>query len=240
MNKKNYKPFKFKEFTIHQNNAAMKIGTDGILLGAWADLSDKKKGIDIGSGTGVISIMLCQRNEILEIDSVEVSERAVVDAKKNIKNCKWNERINLIHKDLKLFSTENKYDLIISNPPYFKKSLKPKDLDRLKARHEESLNYKDVLNFSEKHLLKKGTINLILPIDQKQEVIEYAGKFGLYINKECIVFPKPNKNPHRLLIELSKTKKTLESQSLIIENDGRHNYTDNYKKLTREFYTIFN
>ena len=240
MNKKNYKPFKFKEFIIHQNNAAMKIGTDGILLGAWADLSDKKKGIDIGSGTGVISIMLCQRNEILEIDSIEVSEKAVLDAKKNIKNCKWNERINLIHKDLRLFSTENKYDLIISNPPYFQKSLKPKDLGRLKARHEVSLNYKDVLNFSEKHLLKKGTINLILPIDQKQEVIEYAGKFGLYINKECIVFPKPNKNPHRLLIELSKTKKILESQSLIIENDGRHNYTDNYKKLTREFYTIFN
>ena len=239
MNKKNYKPFEFKEFTIHQNNAAMKIGTDGILLGAWADLSDKKKGIDIGSGTGVISIMLCQRNEILEIDSIEVSERAVVDAKKNIKNCKWNKRIKLKHADLKLFSTENKYDLIISNPPYFKKSLKPKDLDRLKARHEESLNYKDVLNFSEKHLLKNGTINLILPIDQKQEVIEYAEKFGLYVNKECIVFPKPNKNPHRLLIELSKTKKTLESQSLIIENDGRHNYTDNYKKLTREFYTIF-
>ena len=239
MNKRIYKPFEFKKFKIHQNNAAMKIGTDGILLGAWADLSDKKKGIDIGSGTGIISIMLCQRNEILEIDSIEVSEKAVLDAKKNIKNCKWNERINLIHKDLKLFSTENKYDLIISNPPYFQKSLKPKDLDRLKARHEVSLNYKDVLNFSEKHLLKNGTINLILPIDQKQEVIEYAEKFGLYVSKECIVFPKPNKNPHRLLIELSKTKKTFESQSLTIENDGRHNYTDNYKKLTREFYTIF-
>ena len=239
MNKRIYKPFEFKKFKIHQNNAAMKIGTDGILLGAWADLSDKKKGIDIGSGTGIISIMLCQRNEILEIDSIEVSEKAVLDAKKNIKNCKWNERINLIHKDLKLFSTENKYDLIISNPPYFQKSLKPKDLDRLKARHEVSLNYKDVLNFSEKHLLKNGTINLILPIDQKQEVTEYAEKFGLYVSKECIVFPKPNKNPHRLLIELSKIKKTFESQSLTIENDGRHNYTNNYKKLTREFYTIF-
>ena len=239
MNKRIYKPFEFKKFKIHQNNAAMKIGTDSILLGAWADLSDKKKGIDIGSGTGIISIMLCQRNEILEIDSIEVSEKAVLDAKKNIKNCKWNERINLIHKDLRLFSTENKYDVIISNPPYFQKSLKPKDLDRLKARHEVSLNYKDVLNFSEKHLLKNGTINLILPIDQKQELIEYAEKFGLSVNKECIVFPKPNKNPHRLLIELSKTKKTFESQSLTIENDGRHNYTDNYKKLTREFYTIF-
>ena len=239
MNKRIYKPFEFKKFKIHQNNAAMKIGTDSILLGAWADLSDKKKGIDIGSGTGIISIMLCQRNEILEIDSIEVSEKAVLDAKKNIKNCKWNERINLIHKDLRLFSTENKYDLIISNPPYFQKSLKPKDLDRLKARHEVSLNYKDVLNFSEKHLLKNGTINLILPIDQKQELIEYAEKFGLYVSKECIVFPKPNKNPHRLLIELSKTKKTFESQSLTIENDGRHNYTDNYKKLTREFYAIF-
>ena len=239
MNKRIYKPFEFKEFKIHQNNAAMKIGTDGILLGAWADLSDKKKGIDIGSGTGIISIMLCQRNEILEIDSIEVSEKAVLDAKKNIKNCKWNERINLIHKDLRLFSTENKYDLIISNPPYFQKSLKPKDLDRLKARHEVSLNYKDVLNFGEKHLLKNGTINLILPIDQKQELIEYAEKFGLYVSKECIVFPKPNKNPRRLLIELSKIKKTFESQSLTIENDGRHNYTNNYKKLTREFYTIF-
>jgi len=240
MNKKKYKPFEFKEFTIHQNNAAMKIGTDGILLGAWADLSDKKKGIDIGSGTGVISIMLCQRNEILEIESIEVSKRAVLDAKKNIKNCKWNKRIKLKHADLKLFSTENKYDLIISNPPYFKKSLKPKDLDRLKARHENDLKLEDILKFSNQNLTKDGSLNIILPFEQKKEAIEFAKKHGLNAIRECSVYPKPNKAPHRLLIELSKTKKTLESQSLIIENDGRHNYTDNYKKLTREFYTIFN
>jgi tRNA1Val (adenine37-N6)-methyltransferase len=235
-----YKPFNFKNFSIHQNNAAMKIGTDGILIGAWVDVSQKFKALDIGSGTGIISIMLCQRNISLELDSIEISDNAIIDAKINIDNCDWSKRIKLFHKDLKGFSPNTNYDLIVSNPPYFKESLKPSNLERLKARHQNDLNFQDIVKFSEKNLTKNGSLNIILPYDQKKEAIELAKKHRLISVRECSVYPKPNKPPHRVLIEFSRDENKKNSkESLVIEENGRHNYSKEYKKLTREFYTIF-
>ena len=108
----------------------MKIGTDGILIGAWVDVSKKFRALDIGSGTGIISIMLCQRNLNLELDSIELSSSAIIDAKINIENCNWSNRIKLFHQDLKDFIPNSNYDLIVSNPPYFKKSLEPSNPER--------------------------------------------------------------------------------------------------------------
>ena len=118
-----YQPFKFKKFNIQQNNAAMKIGTDGILIGAWSSSSEKKNALDIGSGTGVISLIIAQRFDDIKIDSLENSKNAIIDAKQNIKNCIWHKNINLIEKDFYKFKPVVKYDLIISNPPYFINSL---------------------------------------------------------------------------------------------------------------------
>ena len=240
MSKRIYKPFNFKKFSIHQNNAAMKIGTDGILIGAWVNVSKKFRALDIGSGTGIISIMLCQRNLNLELDSIELSPSAIIDAKINIENCNWSNRIKLFNQDLKDFIPNSKYDLIVSNPPYFKKSLKPSNSERLKARHQNNLKLEDILKFSKQHLSKEGSLNIILPFDQKKEAIQFAKKYGLNSVRECEVYPKPNKVPHRILLEFSRTKnKQIINESLVIEMAGRHNYSDDYKKLTREFYTIF-
>ena len=240
MSKRIYKPFNFKKFSIHQNNAAMKIGTDGILIGAWVNVSDKFKALDIGSGTGIISIMLCQRNLNLELDSIEISHSAIMDAKINIKNCNWSNRIKLFHQDLKEFLPDCSYDLIVSNPPYFKKSLKPSNSERLKARHQNDLKLEDIIKFSKENLTKDGMLNIIIPYDQKKETKEFAKKNGLTSIRECSVYPKPNKSPHRILIEFSKTEnKKIKKESLVIEKYGRHNYSEDYKKLTREFYTIF-
>ena len=240
MSKRIYKPFNFKKFSIHQNNAAMKIGTDGILIGAWVNISKKFKGLDIGSGTGIITIMLCQRNLNLELDSIELSQSAVMDAKINIENSNWSNRIKLFHQDLKDFHPDSNYDLIVSNPPYFKKSLQPSNSERSKARHQNDLKLEDILKFSNQNLTKDGSLNIILPFEQKKEAIEFAKKHGLNAIRECAVYPKPNKAPHRILIEFSRSEnKQLIKESLVIEEAGRHNYSEDYKKLTREFYTIF-
>ena len=240
VSKRIYQPFNFKKFSIHQNNAAMKIGTDGILIGAWVNVSKKLRALDIGSGTGIISIMLCQRNLNLELDSVEISPSAIIDAKINIKNCNWSERIKLYHQNLKDFHPNSNYDLIVSNPPYFKKSLQPSNPERSKARHQNDLKLEDILMFSNQNLTKDGSLNIILPFDQKKEAKEFAKKYGLYSIRECAVYPKANKAPHRILLELSRNEnEQINKESLVIEKAGRHNYSEDYKKLTREFYTIF-
>ena len=218
----------------------MKIGTDGILIGAWVNVSKKFRALDIGSGTGIITIMLCQRNLNLELDSVELSNSAIMDAKINIENCNWSDRIKLFHQDLKDFHPNSNYDLIVSNPPYFKKSLQPSNSERSKARHQNDLKLEDILKFSNQNLTKDGSLNIILPFEQKKEAIEFAKKHGLNAIRECAVYPKPNKAPHRILIEFSRTEnKQMIKESLVIEEAGRHNYSEDYKKLTREFYTIF-
>ena len=218
----------------------MKIGTDGILIGAWVNVSNKFKALDIGSGTGIISIMLCQRNLNLELDSVELSPSAIKDAKINIENCNWSNRIKLFHQDLKDFHPDSNYDLIVSNPPYFKKSLQPSNSERSKARHQNDLKLEDIIKFSNQNLTKDGTLNIILPFEQKKEAKEFAKKHGLNSIRECAVYPKPEKAPHRILIEFSRNEnKQIIKESLVIEKAGRHNYSEDYKKLTREFYTIF-
>ena len=218
----------------------MKIGTDGILIGAWVNVSNKFKALDIGSGTGIISLMLCQRNLNLELDSVELSPSAIMDAKINIENCNWSNRIKLFHQDLKDFHPDSNYDLIVSNPPYFKKSLKPSNSERSKARHQNDLKLEDILKFSNQNLTKDGTLNIILPFEQKKEAKEFAKKYELKSIRECAVYPKPEKAPHRILIEFSRNEnKQIIKESLVIEKAGRHNYSEDYKKLTREFYTIF-
>mgnify|MGYP003324015636 FL=1 len=218
----------------------MKIGTDGILIGAWVNVSNKFKALDIGSGTGIISLMLCQRNLNLELDSVELSPSAIMDAKINIENCNWSNRIKLFHQDLKDFHPDSNYDLIVSNPPYFKKSLKPSNSERSKARHQNDLKLEDILKFSNQNLTKDGSLNIILPFEQKKEAKEFAKKYELKSIRECAVYPKPEKAPHRILIEFSRNEnKQIIKESLVIEKAGRHNYSEDYKKLTREFYTIF-
>jgi len=218
----------------------MKIGTDGILIGAWVNVSNKFRALDIGSGTGIITIMLCQRNLNLVLDSVELSPSAIIDAKINIESCNWSNRIKLFHQDLKDFHPHSNYDLIVSNPPYFKESLEPLNSERSKARHQNDLKLEDILKFSKQNLSKDGSLNIILPFEQKKEAKEFAIKYGLSSIRECAVYPKPDKAPHRILLEFSSNKnKQLIKEALVIEEAGRHNYSEDYKKLTREFYTIF-
>ena len=240
MKNKKYHPFLFKNFSIEQNYAAMKIGTDGILLGAWVNCVNKKNGLDIGCGTGVITIMMCQKNPIIRMTAIEISKEAAKDAIINFENCRWNKNLVLKNQDFKEYKPTNKYDLIVSNPPFYKDGYLPNNQTKRIAKHEGELNYCNIIEFSTKNLTENGTVNLIIPFKNNEKCKSFAKKNNLHLSRECVVYPKAYKSASRVLLEFSKNNIETKKEELIIENDKRHDYTTDYKNLTRDFYTIFN
>ena len=217
----------------------MKIGTDGILLGAWADCENKKNGLDIGCGTGVIAIMICQKNPIIKMTALEISNEAIKDAIINFNICKWNNNLTLYHQDLNKHIPTKKYDFIVTNPPFYNDGIKPKNKEKSLAKHEEDLNYKSIITFAKKNLTEKGTLNLIIPFKDGKSCLSFAEKLNLHLSREYIVYPKSDKPANRLLLEFSHQKIEPKRGELVIEHEQRHQYTQDYKNLTRDFYTIF-
>lgn len=234
--------FKYKQFTIRDENSAMKVGTDGTLLGCWVDVSKAKTILDIGAGTGVIGIMCAQKNQKAEITSLEIDDNAVVDAGFNISSLleSWNSRINLIHKGLENFESKVAYDVIVSNPPFFEKSQENIDDARTKARHTSSLHYTQIFEFSQKHLSESGELSMILPFENGQEAIQVCSEYKLSPVRVCEVKPVPQKAPHRLLLTFAKEERNIEKTFLTIETGvKRHEYSADYIKLGKEFYLYF-
>ena len=230
--------FRFKQFAIRQENAAMKVGTDGALLGAWCDVSKANNILDIGTGTAIIAMMVAQRNSTAAITAIEIDEKALIDASFNVKNCPWTNRIKIIQRSLQEFTPTLKFDSIISNPPFFENSLKSNSRSKIKARHTDSLHYSDILNFASTHLSNIGVLHLILPVENAEKCIETAIEGGFYLKRICKVHPVPNKNAHRFVFELTKTATPTITESLIIETGKRHDYSQHYIALTKAFYTI--
>lgn len=232
--------FKFKQFTIHQDKCAMKVGTDGVLLGAWADCVNAQSVLDIGTGTGLIALMLVQRSKA-KIDAVEIDEAASIQAKENVDKSLWSDRIEIFNKSFQDFSntTEKKYDLIVSNPPYFQNSLYAPDEKRTDARHNSNLKLDDLVFGAFKLLSEKGRLSIILPYVEGTMFILKAAEKGLYCVRQTNVLPKPAREPKRLLLEFRKEKMPLVEQELIIELNKRHEYSEAYKNLTKDFYLAF-
>lgn len=215
----------------------MKVGTDGVILGAWANTENRKKILDIGTGTGLIALMLAQRS-IAQIEAIDIDGDAVLQALENIKNSPWYERINVFKTALQDFGLNEdiKYDLIVSNPPYFNNSLKAPNANRTIARHTASLTHIDLLEHSKRLLSDNGIICLILPVNEGLQIIDFGLNNGLFCNKMVYVHPKPNPKPIRLLIELSKIKKDTIIETLEIETNTRHEYNADFVKLVKDFY----
>ncbi|RLD64185.1 MAG: tRNA (adenine-N(6)-)-methyltransferase [Bacteroidetes bacterium] len=232
--------FKFKQFTINQNNCAMKVGTDGVLIGAWVDCEGSTKILDIGAGTGLISLMMAQRSKAV-IDAIEIDNNSFFQAKENILNSDWENRINIFNISFQNFqkNKSNIYDLIVTNPPYFINSLKANTPERTNARHNNLLTHSELLSGVDCLLTKEGVFCLILPYEQTQNFIKLANNYGLYCNKILKVKPTLNKEPKRALIELRREKIKYEENVLIIEKDKRHDYTKEYKELTKDYYLAF-
>lgn len=235
--------FHFKQFTIHQQNVAMKVGTDSVLLGAWTKVNTKKsaRALDIGVGSGILSIMLAQRAANIQIDGVEVDKLAFTQAQENVNLCPWADRINLYNENFQNFSDSHQkvYDLIISNPPYFIQSLNSPNEQRNTARHSDSLSQEDLLKGILNVMKPDGQFSVVFPVNEGLSFIQKAEREGLYCNRKTSVKANSQKKVKRLLLEFSRIKTAIEETQLCIDTGIRYQHSLEYIELTKEFYLNF-
>ncbi len=216
----------------------MKVGTDGVLLGAWTDVGQSKNILDVGTGTGLIALMVAQRNPAAAIWAIDIDSGAVVQAKENVANSSFADRMTVELCDFRHCASQwpNKFDLIISNPPWFGNSLLSPDAGRTKARHSVSLTLEELLHSAAGCLNQYGTLALILPFDKREELKAMSAKHGFFLKRETIVYPLPDSLPKRLLTEWMRLPLENPLQSRLIIEHARHRYSGEFVDLVREFY----
>jgi tRNA1Val (adenine37-N6)-methyltransferase len=231
--------FIFKQFTINQGKCAFKVGTDGVLLGASANVTGKKKILDIGTGTGLITLILAQRCDA-EITAIEPDYDSFIQALKNISQSKWSSRITVENSFLQDYYPDNvKFDLLVTNPPYFIDSMKNPDPDRSAARHNINLTHSDILKGAVRLLEETGSLQLILPFAEGNIFIAEAQEYGYYCNSILKIKPLPSSETRRLVLCFSREKTKAAEKFLTIEKGKRHDFTKEYIQLTKDFYLKF-
>jgi len=233
-------PFRFKEFSISQDKCAMKIGTDAVLIGAWTPISSEVNSIlDIGTGTGIIALMLAQRSFAETIDALEIDEDAYEQAVDNFENSPWGDRLFCYHAAFDEFveeMQEEKYDLIVSNPPFFtNNSASEITTSRETARLQASLPFEELLHGVSQLLSENGILSIVIPKEEETTVVEIAAANNLYPNKITEVKGTKTAKVKRSLITFQFLQKEIKRDLLILE-ESRHNYTPEYKKMVENFY----
>ena len=231
--------FQFKQFRIDQENSALKVGTDGVLLGAWCDISGCQRILDVGTGTGLIAMMLAQKSDAM-ISAIEIDAEACKDALHNFRNSSWADRLALFSGDFNVFQESHslQYDLIVSNPPFFKKSLRSAEMSSSVARHDVSLSFQQVITGSKRLLNEAGRLAVIIPFEELDDFREMARLEGFYFCRKTSVVPKTGKPPKRVLLEFSVAPAYPEISELVILQ-GRDIYSESFVQLTKEFYLNF-
>ena len=229
--------FTFKQFHIDHSRCAMKVGTDGTLLGAWVRLPDTTRSIlDIGTGSGLIAIMAAQRSAEAHITAIDIDADCVAQARLNAEASPWGDRISVQHTSLQEFATEERFDVIVSNPPYFIDSLTSPDAGRTTARHTATLPFEELVSGVKRLLAPDGHFSLILPTVEAERFIS-AARGILFLSRRCDVFPKPSAAVKRVMMEFSLSPQLPPlSEQLTIESDTHHDYTEEYRALTQDFY----
>jgi tRNA1Val (adenine37-N6)-methyltransferase len=237
--------FTFKHFRIDQDQCTMKVGTDGVLLGAWADVTDSKMLLDIGTGTGLIAIMLAQRTQNTEgvkVHAVEIDPTAANQAKENMDMSPYSDRLGSVNDSIQSFakSVSDQYDLIVSNPPFFSGGTFSSNQDKTNVRHTVKLSHGDLLQATRLLLAKDGKFCVILPLIEGLRFIDIAKTYGFYCTKKTEVFTLAGKAVERFLLQFELTEKETITETLTMLNSQKRNdYTEAYKELTKDFYTIF-
>ena len=232
------KPFIFKEFTINQDQCAMKIGTDAVLLGSWTTLHKNPFSIlDIGSGTGVLALMLAQRSQAKIIDAIEIDDEAYEQCVDNFEQSPWSDRLFCYHASLNEFveEIEDEYDLIICNPPFYSEDYKTNNNQRDLARFQDAMPFAHLLESVSKLLSENGIFSVVIPFKEEKKFIELASNFNLHTDRILHIKGNANSEIKRSLITLSFNKSEIETEELVIET-SRHQYTQDYINLTKDFY----
>ncbi len=226
--------FVFKQFTVMQTRSAMKVSTDGILLGAWAKVSGAKRILDIGSGTGLLALMAKQRSPEASVSAIEIDSAACNDARENFANSPWSD-IHLHNGAVQAFKALHPFDAIITNPPYFNASLKGENEARNTARHTDSLCFSELIAACSRLSHDKTLMNIILPCPEAEQFITIAEQAGWYISHHCFVRTTEKKRPSRSLMLLSQHIRKCETTSITI-HASNGDYSTEYKQLCKAFY----
>ncbi len=229
-------PFHFKQFSLYHHRSTMKVGTDSVLLGSWCNVGNPNKVLDIGTGSGVLAILLASRCDAI-VDAIELDPSSAEEAKENFYNSSFSNRLKIIQDDFRIFSstTKSKYDLIISNPPFFTNGIVSEKPSRKEARHTLNLDHNSLLIGIAKILNPDGKLCVVLPYDISNEFIVNAAKYNLHLHRKLIIRPKKELKPNRINIEFRHSKpKEISSEEIIIRND-ENDYTDQYKEIVKAY-----
>jgi len=230
--------FAFKEFVVHQDKCPMKISTDSVLIGAWPKVEKAKTILDVGTGTGIIALMIAQRSNA-KIDAIDIDAKAHQQAKENFAKSKWKHRIKAHHSSLQNFSANKKYDIIVSNPPFFLCPLTHKEKEGAQARFTHKLSFLDLVENVIRLLSSKGSFYVILPVDEGLCFTNEAEKRNLFLTNHIWVKTTDRKNfPKRILMRFEFVKKNIDDDKiLVIKSENK--YTEAYKELTKDYYLHF-
>jgi len=236
--------FSFKQFTIQQDHCAMKVGTDGVLLGAWTPVSHNPSSIlDIGAGTGLLSLMLAQRSSAEQIDAVEIDDGAYEQCVENFEASNWNDRLFCYHASIEDFTDEmfeegEEYDLIVSNPPFYSENYTSGDHKRDQARFQESLPFEELIECAQALLSDEGVFAVIIPYKEEARFTDLAASVNLFPFRITRMKGTPATEIKRSLMAFSRSDQPADTDELVIEEE-RHAYTQAYKNLTKDFYLRF-
>lgn len=233
--------FHFKQFSIDDSRCAMKVGTDAVLLGAIADIANAKLVLDIGCGSGILSLMAAQRNKNCQVTAIELDKEACLDAQCNFDASPWKTQISLLNQRFQDFTVncELKFDTILCNPPFFSNSLRALGSTRSMARHDDNLPFDELLKGIKRVLNPKGKCTLIIPFDSQQKWLIEANLHGLYVTNISLVKSYSHMKPHRSIIELSPLTPTMALTTEIVIYSEKGVYSQSYKDICKEFYLNF-
>lgn len=227
--------FQFKQFTVYHDRCAMKVGTDGVLLGAWAPVTHDGRVLDVGTGTGLIALQLAQRMPGADITAIEIDVAAAQQAEENVRRSPWADRIAVVCGDFRDYRSDERFDLIVSNPPYFVDALKCPDGQRSTARHAGGLNYDLLFRQSARMLSGQGLVCVIIPAETEKAVTDAAWNHKFYPRRRMQVFTKPGKPCRRVLLAFGFQERACMEECLYIEQASGE-YSPEYVALTRDFY----
>ena len=231
--------FRFKQFQVEDSRSAMKIGTDAVLLGAWCPVDATTKTIlDIGAGTGILSLMLAQRSLAMQIDAIEIEEAAYEECVENFENSIWRDRLYCYHAGLDEFmdEPETDYDLIVCNPPFFEENVKTDNPARNLARFQDAMPFEDLVDAADLLLSEKGTLAVVIPFEQEARFLELGAAVELYPVQVTRVRGSHSTPIVRSLLALQRYEIPVVTATTITIEINRHEYTDEYIGLTKDFY----
>jgi len=227
--------FRFKQFDVKQEHNPLKVGTDSMLLGAFIDAREKSFGLDLGAGTGVLSLMVAQKNPEIQIDAVEINPEASKECDYNFQNSTWRHRLNSIEGDYLKLKFERKYDLIFSNPPYHLEDVLGDNLNTTQAKHSSSKELKELIDLASNIISCSGDFWLILPCQLSEFVIDLAEQNSLFCSEFIRIHSKETKRNTRIIIRFSKDSAPRSESDFYIRNED-NSYSNEYIELTKDYH----